>query len=502
MGHSVLSLSVPLFVIFMVIFTKRVALSLFSGMVLSALLMTNGHLWDIVLYIYHKIGAVFYHTTPQGVQLNLNSLFVFGFLIILGILSQIIAASGAINSFVQRARTYVKSARQSEGIALFAGLVIFIDDYFNALIVGQISKSLNDAHQSSRERLAYIIDSTSAPVCLLVPISSWGAYIVGVMQNEGSPLLKDSFALLLSSIGCNYYAWFAIFAVFLTIVWQINLPAMQKYQNVGVKDFQKFDLAKRTQNAPISVLLLSIITLIMSITTLIIYTGYSASDHKDLLSIFQNTDTAFALFFGGLFSLGSGAILAYRYLPKKAFPSLFIKGFKSMIGAIWVLILAWAIGPMIRDDLQTGLYLASLIQHFQGVFLLMPLLLFLISGFIAFSTGTSWGAFAIMLPIGAGMVSVVGGDIVLVVAAILSGAVYGDHASPISDTTILSATGAGCSVQSHFLTQLPYATLTAGCAMIAFLVASLTLSKAIGFLVGLGLLMGLFYFLRCAHSTR
>ncbi|WP_104750101.1 Na+/H+ antiporter NhaC family protein [Helicobacter cynogastricus] len=502
MGHSLLSLSVPLFVIFMVIFTKRVALSLFSGMVLGALLVTNGHLWDIVLYIYHKMSAVFYHATPQGIQLNLSSLFVFGFLIILGILSQIIAASGAINSFVQRARAYVKSARQSEGIALLAGLVIFIDDYFNALIVGQISKSLNDAHQSSRERLAYIIDSTSAPVCLLVPISSWGAYIVGVMQNEGSPLLKDSFALLLSSIGSNYYAWFALIAVFLAIVWQINLPAMQKYKNVGVTDLQEFDLTKHAQNAPVSVLLLSILALIVSITALIIYTGYSTSDHKNLLSIFQNTDTAFALFFGGLFSLGFGAILAYGYLPPKAFPSLFLKGFKSMAGAIWVLILAWAIGPMIRDDLQTGVYLAGLIAHFQGVFLLMPLLLFLISGFIAFTTGTSWGAFAIMLPIGAGMVSVVGGDIVLVISAILSGAVYGDHASPISDTTILSATGAGCSVQSHFLTQLPYATLTAGCAMIAFLVASLTLSKVTGFVVGLLLLVGLFYFLKRAHSTR
>ncbi|CCF81174.1 FIG00711099: hypothetical protein [Helicobacter bizzozeronii CCUG 35545] len=150
---------------------------------------------------------------------------------------------------------------------------------------------------------------------------------------------------------------------------------------------------------------------------------------------------------------------------------------------------------MIRDDLQTGIYLANLIQHFQGVVVLTPLLLFLISGFIAFTTGTSWGAFAIMLPIGAGMVGVMGGDIVLVISAILSGAVYGDHASPISDTTILSATGAGCSVQSHFITQLPYATITAFCALVAFLGASL-FSKAVGFVVGLALLVGTFYILK------
>ncbi len=172
---------------------------------------------------------------------------------------------------------------------------------------------------------------------------------------------------------------------------------------------------------------------------------------------------------------------------------LLICGFKSMQGAILVLILAWAIGPLIRDDLQTGLYLASLVGHFQGVGVWISAVLFVISGFIAFSTGTSWGAFAIMLPIGVSMSAQLGSDLVLMVAAILSGAVYGDHASPISDTTILSATGAGCSVQSHFLTQLPYATLSALCALVAFLVASMSLSKLLGFGVGLGLLVGLFF---------
>ncbi|WP_104707325.1 Na+/H+ antiporter NhaC family protein [Helicobacter ailurogastricus] len=494
MGHSVYSLAVPFLVIFMVIFTKRVALSLFSGIVLGALLITDGRLGSLLSYIYSKISAVFYTSSPSGFQPNLSSLCVFGFLITLGVLSQVIASSGAINSFVHWAKNYVKSPRQAEGVALFAGLVIFIDDYFNALIVGQISRSLSDMHKSSRERLAYIIDSTSAPVCLLMPISSWGAYIVGVMQNEGSPLLKDSFALLLASIGSNYYAWFALFAVFLAIVWQINLPAMQKYQNVGVQDLQM--PTKEGKSAPVSLLITSIASLIVSITALMFYTGYIHSQSKEILDILKHTNSAFSLFVGGLFSLALCALLARPYLPENSFLSLSKKGFLSMAGAIWVLVLAWAIGPMIRDDLQTGMYLASLLQHFEGVFLLIPLLLFLISGFIAFTTGTSWGAFAIMLPIGAGMVSVVGGDIVLVLSAILSGAVYGDHASPISDTTILSATGAGCSVQSHFLTQLPYATLTAGCAMVAFLAASLTLSKTIGFLVGLGLLVGLFYFLK------
>ncbi|WP_120945232.1 Na+/H+ antiporter NhaC family protein [Helicobacter labacensis] len=491
MGHSILSLLVPIGVIAMVVLTKRVALSLFSGIVLGAWLVSDS-LWDTLSVIYAKLSAVFYSNTPTF-SLNTNSLYIFAFLVLLGVLTQVISASGASASFVLKARQFVKSARQCEFVALFAGLVIFLDDYFNALIVGQVSKSLNDAHQSSRERLAYIIDSTCAPVCMLMPISSWGAYIVGVMQNEG---IENSFALLLASITSNYYAWFALIAVFLTILWQINLPAMVRYRNVGVQDLSPI-ANLQSPKAPVWLLLSSVGILILSTCALIFYTGYTNAPSGDLLDLLKNTQTSFSLFIGGLISLGTTLILARKYVG--ALIPLVVQGFKSMQGAILVLILAWAIGSLIRDDLQTGVYLASLVGHFQGVGEWLGVVLFVISGFIAFSTGTSWGAFAIMLPIGVSMSAGLGGDLVLVIAAILSGAVYGDHASPISDTTILSATGAGCSVQSHFLTQLPYASLSALCALVAFLVASLSLSKILGFLVGLGLLLGLFFLLKQRH---
>ncbi|MFC3847980.1 Na+/H+ antiporter NhaC family protein [Helicobacter baculiformis] len=486
MGHSVLSLLVPVAVIVMVAFTKRVVFSLLSGIILGAWLVSDSF-WNMLKLVYAKLSAVFYSNTP-AFALNTNSLYIFAFLVILGILTQVISASGASASFVLKARKLVKSARQSEFVALFAGLVIFIDDYFNALIVGQVSKSLNDAHQSSRERLAYIIDSTSAPVCMLMPISSWGAYIVGVMQNEG---IENSFALLLSSITSNYYAWFALVAVFLTILWQINLPAMARYKNIGVQDLSP--IQQEGSKAPVSLLLSSVAILISSTCALIFYTGYVHAQSFNPLDILKNTQTSFSLFAGGLISLGITLILAKKYLQARALIPLAIQGFKSMQGAILVLILAWTIGPLIRDDLQTGVYLASLIGHFQSASVWLSMVLFVISGFIAFSTGTSWGAFAIMLPIGTSMSAGLGGDLVLAVAAILSGAVYGDHASPISDTTILSATGAGCSIQSHFLTQLPYATLSALCALVAFITASLSFSKTLGFVVGLTLLTSLFY---------
>ncbi|MBH0306676.1 Na+/H+ antiporter NhaC family protein [Helicobacter pylori] len=487
MGLSASSLIVPISVILMVVFTKRVALSLFVGILVSAVLMHSLHLSQLVEYIYHKITSVFYTYEPEkGLHFNLSNLYVFGFLIFLGVLSQVILKSGSVQNFVKKAKKYSKNAKTPEFIAFFSGIIIFVDDYFNALTVGQISKSLNDAHNSTRERLAYIIDSTSAPVCLLVPISSWGAYIMGIMNNDSSPLLKDSFSVLVQSLSSNYYAIFALIAVFLTILWQINLPSMRKYQNIGVKDFYNEQEEGSSKLAPLSLLPLSILLLIVSISSLIFYTGV----------ILKNTDASFSLFYGGLFSLIITYLLAYRFLEKGSFFKLMLDGFKSVGPAILVLTLAWAIGPVIRDDAQTGIYLAHISKGFlnSGGGTYMPLIFFLISGFIAFSTGTSWGAFAIMLPIGAGMANE--SDIILIVSAILSGAVYGDHTSPISDTTILSATGAGCSVQSHFITQLPYATIAMLCSAVSLAVASFMHSRSLALLVGMALLVGVFYLLK------
>lgn len=487
MGLSALSLIVPFSVILMVVFTKRVALSLFVGILVSAVLMHSLHLSQLVEYIYHKITSVFYTYEPKkGLNFNLSNLYVFGFLIFLGVLSQVILKSGSVQNFVKKAKKYSKNAKTPEFIAFFSGIIIFVDDYFNALTVGQISKSLNDAHNSTRERLAYIIDSTSAPVCLLVPISSWGAYIMGIMNNDSSPLLKDSFSVLVQSLSSNYYAIFALIAVFLTILWQINLPSMRKYQNIGVKDFYDEQEESSSKLAPLSLLPLSILLLIVSISSLIFYTAV----------ILKNTDASFSLFYGGLFSLIITYLLAYKFLEKGSFFKLMLDGFKSVGPAMLVLTLAWAIGPVIRDDAQTGLYLAHISKGFlnSGGGAYMPLIFFLISGFIAFSTGTSWGAFAIMLPIGAGMANE--SDIILIVSAILSGAVYGDHTSPISDTTILSATGAGCSVQSHFITQLPYATIAMLCSAVSLGVASFMHSRSLALLIGVALLVGVFYLLK------
>ncbi|MDE5602870.1 MAG: Na+/H+ antiporter NhaC family protein, partial [Helicobacter sp.] len=503
-ADSVLSLVVPLCVIALVFITKRVVLSLFIGIAIAGVMITyhntiaNGtsfnisSLGDVLLYIYKSISSVFYSFNETGsIEWESSNLYVFGFLIILGIITQMIAYSGGIAAFVQWARNKVNTATGSEFLAFIAGIVIFIDDYFNALTVGQLTKSLNDANHSTRERLAYIIDSTSAPICILMPISSWGAYILGIMATLGE---GQDFFVLLSSIWANYYAWFALLAVFLTIYWQINLPAMKKYQNVGVRDFLS---TTQKEGSHIRLLIVPIFALIGFITLLILWTGYKESGKLDLFEMLANTQTGFSLFWGGLGALVLNLLISWKHLEKRAFFPIFKIGTYSMIPASFILVLAWSIGPVIKEDIQTGIYLANLTKVWLegGVgyaSVAIPLAAFAISAFIAFCTGTSWGTFAIMLPIGLNLATINDVEFAFVMSAILSGAVYGDHSSPISDTTILSATGAGCSVESHFITQLPYVSTTALVAFVSFATASYFDSIFLGYAVGILLLLGIF----------
>ncbi len=509
-ADSALSLIVPLCVIALVFITRRVVLSLFVGIVIAGFMIgfhtQSGFTESLVYslrYIFEKIVDVFYNMddNADGLRIEVSNLYVFGFLFILGIITQVISHSGGISAFVKWARNRVKTARGSEFLAFIAGIVIFIDDYFNALTVGQLSKSLNDANKSSRERLAYIIDSTSAPICILMPISSWGAYILGVMATLDG---KQDFFTLLSSIWGNYYAWFALLAVFLTIAWQINLPTMQRNVNVGVKDFLD---TKQKASSNIALLIVPIVALILFVGFLILYSGYMASNSLNIIDMLANTETSFSLFWGGLFALIISVIISWKHLDTQSFLPIFKIGVASMIPACLILVFAWSIGPVIKGDLQTGIYLANVAKEFLeanslNAHVAIPLVAFLISGFIAFCTGTSWGTFAIMLPIGLSISSVNSVEFSLVMSAVLSGAVYGDHASPISDTTILSATGAGCSVQSHFVTQLPYVSISAFVAFIGFGIASLLDSLIIGYIVGILLMVAIFWWLKGKYNQR
>lgn len=498
-ADSALSLVVPLVVIALVFITRRVTLSLFCGIVIAAVMMSDSVSASLG-YIWGHISGVFYSIDESGkIELASNGLYVFGFLLILGILSQLIAYSGGVGAFVAWARGRVTSPRGSEFVAFIAGIVIFIDDYFNALSVGEMSKSLNDANGSTRERLAYIIDSTSAPICILMPLSSWGAYIIGILDSKHLALESGAFLTLVASVWHNYYAWLALLVVFLSIYWQLYFPAMRTRVNVGIK------IAEAGHKHSISsvwLLIAPIFLLICSVAAMLFYSGYAQSGSFNPIVMLQNTQTGFALFWGGLFALCVSVVLCLRHLETDSIVPIVRYGIGSMMPAILILICAWAIGPIINEDMQTGQYLAHLAQEnlAQYAGAILPVLVFVISGFIAFATGTSWGTFAIMLPIAATMAQLCGADYVLSLSAVLAGAVYGDHASPMSDTTILSATGAGCDIQSHFVTQLPYVSFAALWALVGFGVASVSGSVLLGWVCGVCGVVGVVYMCKARYA--
>lgn len=497
-ADSALSLVVPLSVIALVFITRRVTLSLFCGIVIAAVMMSDS-VSASLSYVWGHISGVFYSIDERGkIELASNGLYVFGFLLILGILSQLISYSGGVGAFVAWARGRVTSPRGSEFVAFIAGIVIFIDDYFNALSVGQMSKSLNDANGSTRERLAYIIDSTSAPICILMPLSSWGAYIIGILDSKHLALESGAFLTLLASIWHNYYAWLALLIVFLSIYWQIYFGAMRTRVNVGVKAVDE----RKHSSSSVWLLIAPIFLLICSVAAMLFYSGYVESGSLSPIVMLQNTQTGFALFWGGLFALCVSVALCIRHLETDSIVPIIRYGIGSMMPAIVILICAWAIGPIINEDMQTGQYLANLAQEnlAQYAGAILPVLVFVISGFIAFATGTSWGTFAIMLPIAATMAQLCGADYVLSLSAVLAGAVYGDHASPISDTTILSATGAGCNAQSHFVTQLPYVSFAALWALVGFGVASATGLVVLGWACGVCGAVGVLYMCKARYA--
>lgn len=493
------SLFVPLVVIMLVLLSKRIVLSLFVGIVLGGIMMHYKEPLQIFSYVYEKISSVFYeYSSEGGLIANWGGIYVFLFLLSLGILSQVVLVSGGVGAFVEWAKNKVKDTRTSEFVAFFTGIVIFIDDYFNALTVGQIAKPLNAIHKSSRERLAYIIDSTSAPICVLIPISSWGAYIIGILQSSLPKDQGNALFVLFGSIGGNFYAWFALIAVFLTILWQINLPVMRANINVSVSQDHQDDYPA----SKISLLLLPIIALVVCITFMIFYTGYKSSGSLEIITMLANCDTPFALFFGGVIALLISLILSSKHIASHQYASIVYNGVSAMLPAIVILVLAWAIGPVIKEDLKTGLYLANLAKESLSAqtLLLLPFFLFLISAFISFSTGTSWGCFAIMIPIAIELSLQSGGNMIIAISAVLSGAVYGDHTSPMSDTTILSSIGAGCSLQSHFITQFPYVGICAIFAGISFLLFSFTQSVWISFVVCAIALVGVFWLLKAKYG--
>ncbi|MFB9134404.1 Na+/H+ antiporter NhaC family protein [Vibrio sp. AK197] len=487
-ASSPMSLLPPLVALSLAIVTRRVLLSLGVGILLGALLLTGFTLSSTAHYVGTTVKAVFI----EDGSINSWNMSIVGFLILLGMMTALLALSGGTRAFAAWAQSRVKSKRGSKLLAAFLGVFIFIDDYFNSLAVGAISRPVTDRFYVSRSKLAYILDSTAAPMCVIMPASSWGAYIMtiisGILVAHGVTEYS-ALGAYLRIVPMNFYAIFALLMVFAVAWFGLDIGKMREHEisasqgrgydkenevSEEARDLtEELDIVE-SENGKVSDLVLPIVFLIVATVIAMMYTGAQAlaSDGLgfNILGAFENTDVGTSLIYGGVVGLAIALLTVFKQkIALNAILHTLWVGAKSMFGAILILLFAWTIGSII-GDMKTGSYLSTLAQGNIGTQWL-PVILFLLSGLMAFSTGTSWGTFGIMLPIAGDMAGATDVAMMLpMLSAVLAGSVFGDHCSPISDTTILSSTGARCDHIDHVSTQLPYALSVALISCIGFVV--------------------------------
>lgn len=501
----------PFLTIALAFITKDVIISLFIGIFSGALIVAGGNPFAAILHLTDLLADML----SDGWNIR-----IFLFCALLGGLVGMMSRTGSAKAFGLWASKRLHKPKTSMLMAWFCGLIIFIDDYFNSLAVGTVMRPITDKNKVPRAALAYILDSTAAPVCILVPISSWVITVISIVKgSEGfSSLGISEFEFFIRSVPYNLYAILTLIMILVLIFTGRNYGPMKKSFELATKG-ELYNKAYGDAPGELEVetvntdrvrafdMLLPIIVLIASALFFFPMTTYlgavgsegiptlSASiSSMTLAEAFNNTDASMALFYAVILTI---AITYIYYLSRRLFSikqasDALVDGIKSMVPALIILVMAWSIGSIIKSSPADGglglaQYLSEVVVGGGFPLALVPVIVFILSSLIAFATGTSWGTFAIMIPIvmpiAIGLGQAKGFDAntlmhaaLICTSAVLGGAVFGDHASPISDTTILSSTGAGCPHLEHVATQLPYALTVAGCALVGFVVGGLTLS--------------------------
>ena len=487
-SSSLLSVVPALIALLLAIATRRVLISLSLGIIVGAFILSDGNVLDAVLYLKNSVVSLLYKGGEEG--FNSNNINIILFLILLGILTSLLSVSGANQAFANWAQEKVKGRRGAKLMAACLVFVTFIDDYFHSLAVGAIARPVTDKFKVSRAKLAYILDSTAAPMCVLMPISSWGAYIItliaGLLATHSITGYTPLGAFVTMS-AMNFYAIFSILMVFFVAYFSFDIGSMTRFEHNAMSQEEKSSEQRGSSEAGVRDLVLPILALIIGTVTMMLKTGGDAlvesGNPFTILGAFENTTVGISLVTGGVASIIvlTLCLLMRRHISVGDYMKAYGSGVKMMSGAILILFFAWTINGVV-SDMQTGKYLSSLVAgNISPAFL--PAILFVLASAMAFSTGTSWGTFGIMLPIGAAMAMHSDPSLIIpCLSAVMAGAVCGDHCSPVSDTTILSSTGAQCNHMDHVLSQLPYALLVAAASVIGYLVVGFTESGLLGFI--------------------
>ena len=462
--------------IILALITKEVYSSLFIGIVFGAILAANGN-FEMTLNTVFSNGIVASVADSYNVGILI-------FLVILGAIVAMMNKAGGSAAFGRWAQTHIKTRRGAQFATTVLGCLIFIDDYFNCLTVGSVMRPVTDRHKISRAKLAYLIDATAAPVCIIAPISSWAAAVSGFVE-DGSGL-----ALFIRTIPYNFYALLTIVMMLTLTAKDIEFGPMARYEK-NAKKGDLFSGANPYEGVKDDVpegkgrvidLVLPILVLVACCVVGMIYTGGFFSG-ADFITAFSESDASVGLMLGSAFGLLFAIIY---YVARKSFSfreamGCVPEGFKAMVPAIMILIFAWSLNS-ITSYLGADLYVAGLIENSaKGLQMFLPAVIFLIGCGLSFATGTSWGTFGILIPIVLKAFPWSAGNPISIVcvAACMAGAVCGDHCSPISDTTIMSSAGAQCEHVNHVSTQLPYAMTTAVVSAIGYLLAGIFAVKNI-----------------------
>ncbi len=522
-SYGYLSLLPPLIAIICAFISKDVIVSLCLGVLSGLLIINNYDIFSAVLAFADLLAKL------VGDSWNVRILM---FCAMLGALVAMLSATGAASAFGQWASTKVRSRRGAGLMSFVFGIFIFIDDYFNSLAVGTIMRPISDKMRVCRAKLAYILDSTAAPVCIIAPISSWVVTVMSALDKTYGfeKLNMTPFEFFIHSIIYNLYALSTLIFVLYIIISGRDFGPMAKAQALATNSGKLFNEHKygacaahlseeKNERAKPIDMLLPLILLVLSAVIFFPLSTYLASiDGEKITSLaqawasislsdaFKNTDASVALFYAITWTI----LLSYIYFIARGLLSLskasasLELGIKSMVPALIILALAWCLGTIIKaapsdGGLGLGFFLSEIFKDASYLVAFLPLAMFIISAIMAFATGTSWGTFAIMIPLAMPIILALmdGADYdqtltmtLMSIAAVLSGAVLGDHISIISDTTILSSTGAGCPHLEHVSTQMPYALFVAIACAAGFLAGAMAQSLAVAWVATLALMFG------------
>lgn len=472
------SLFPPVIAIGLALITKEVYSSLFVG------ILSGGIIYAAASGTGFE--GTFKAVVQDGLITNLSNAYNVGilvFLVVLGIIVVLMNKAGGSRAYGEWAAAHIKGRRGAALSTFFLGVLIFVDDYFNCLTVGSVMRPITDKHNISRSKLAYLIDSTAAPICIIAPISSWAAAVSGTVEGV------NGISLFINTIPYNLYAFLTILMVIFISASDTDYGPMKIHED-NAKNGDIFttqnntyeqDAQPVTERGRVIDLILPVAVLIVFCVVGMIYTGVFFSG-TDFVTAFANCDAAYGLSLGSISALI--VIIAYymfrRVLKFNECMDSIAAGFKQMVPAILILTFAWTLKTM-TNHLEAGAFVSGVVQSATALSVLLPVILFVVAIGLAFATGTSWGTFGILIPIvtsvfeaelaNVAQTGEIPSMVIICISACLAGAVCGDHCSPISDTTIMASTGAQCDHVNHVSTQLPYALTVAAVCVVGYLLS-------------------------------